>query len=117
LNISVKQYNTDVLLPEGMRNMSCLEDCISPLDEAKSKLKKHIQNIGNIEFMHGLRTGWMQMGREMLMDALEERFGKVPESTSNEIDKIGSKYSLRTLLLYVFRSKSIEEFQQVLEDF
>lgn len=94
--------------------VSCIKDDV---DEAERELEKYILRVRNTNLIYGVKTGWIEMGREMLIDALDERFGKVPESVSNKINQLYNQYSLRTLLRYVFRSKSIEEFQQVLNDF
>ena len=55
----------------------------------------------------GMRKGLQQM----VLDALDERFGELPEIVSNAIHQIRDQEQLRLLLRQAIRSESLAEFQ------
>ena len=50
----------------------------------------------------------------MVLDALDERFGELPESVSEAIHQIQDLAQLRLLHRQAIRSESLEEFQRSL---
>ena len=62
----------------------------------------------------GLQEGAQQEGQQMVLDALDERFGELPESVSEAIHQIQDQEQLRLLLRQAIRSESLEEFQRAL---
>jgi len=67
-----------------------------------------------IGIQKGLQQGALAEGREMILEALEERFGGVPTPVSDAIHQIEATDRLRALLRQAIRSASQEEFQQAL---
>ncbi|MEK7273882.1 MAG: Rpn family recombination-promoting nuclease/putative transposase [Candidatus Desantisbacteria bacterium] len=62
----------------------------------------------------GLQQGLLEDGRMMIVEALDERFGKIPSTISNAVNQIKDRDVLRFLLRQVIRCSSMEEFKQVL---
>jgi flagellar biosynthesis/type III secretory pathway protein FliH len=62
----------------------------------------------------GAQQGARQEGQQMVLDALEERFGELPETVSDTIRQIQDQEQLRLLLRQAIRSTSLEEFQSSL---
>ena len=62
----------------------------------------------------GAQQGARQEGQQMVLDALEERFGELPETVSDAIRQIQDQEQLRLLLRQAIRSTSLEEFQSSL---
>lgn len=63
-----------------------------------------------------MRKGVQQGLQQMVSEALDEQFGEVPATISDEIREIKDQDTLRLLLRQAIRSKSIEEFQRVLNN-
>ncbi len=95
-------------------------------DEIKTLEEEHkmpyvtsIERIGIAKGMEegreqGLQQGARQEGQQMVLDALEERFGELPETVSDAIRQIQDQEQLRLLLRQAIRSTSLEEFQSSL---
>jgi len=60
----------------------------------------------------GMRKGMLEEAREMVLEALEERFGIVPEDVEKRIRRIGDRDILKRLLRYAIRCGSLEEFEE-----
>ena len=81
-----------------------------------------VERIGRAEglqqgLQEGLQEGLQgaqQEGQEMVLDALDERFGELPESVSEAIHQIQDLAQLRLLHRQAIRSESLEEFQRSL---
>ena len=63
----------------------------------------------------GMRKGFLVEGREMVLEALDERFGEVSFDISNAVNQIKDRDTLRALLRRAIRSVSLEEFKQALD--
>ena len=72
----------------------------------------------------GVQQG-VQQGREegiqegcqlLILETLDERFGDIPPSISDEIRQIDDQSRLRTLQRQAIRSASIEDFRQQLRN-
>jgi hypothetical protein len=72
-----------------------------------------VERIGRAE---GLQQG-LQQGRDctgiaqMVLEALDERFGTLSETISDAIHQIQDPAQLRLLILQAIRSESLAEFQ------
>ncbi|MEK7814133.1 MAG: hypothetical protein AAB296_10265 [Candidatus Desantisbacteria bacterium] len=74
-----------------------------------------IERISRAEgLQQGLQQGWLEEGKVMIVEALDERFGKIPQGISNAVNQIKDRDVLKFLLRQVIRCSSIEEFKQVL---
>ena len=74
-----------------------------------------VERIGRAEgLQEGLQEGAQQEGQQMVLDALDERFGELPESVSEAIHQIQDLAQLRLLHRQAIRSESLEEFQRSL---
>jgi flagellar biosynthesis/type III secretory pathway protein FliH len=62
----------------------------------------------------GLQQGLLEDGREMVLEALDERFGEVSDEISNAVNQLEDRDTLKFLHRYVIRCASLEEFKQVL---
>ena len=60
----------------------------------------------------GIRKGMLEDAREMVLEALEERFGIVPEDVEKRVRRIGDRGILKQLLRYAIRCGSLEEFEE-----
>ena len=72
----------------------------------------YITSIERIGMERGLQQGLHQM----IIEALDERFGEVPAPISDAIHQIGDRDRLRFLMRRVIRSASLDEFQHGLND-
>ena len=59
----------------------------------------------------GLQQG-LQQERELILEAVYERFGEIPPFISETINQIEDQGRLKTTLRQVIRAVSLEEFQQ-----
>ena len=62
----------------------------------------------------GRAEGAQLEGQQMLLDALDERFGELPDTVSAAIHQIQYLAQLRLLHRQAIRSASLEEFQRAL---
>jgi len=105
----------DWVIPVSKEEEDRLRQEIKNLEEVnKMPYITSIERIGREEgLQQGLQQG-LQGWQQMLLDALDERFGEVPASISDVIHQIQDLDRLRTLMRQVIRSASLEEFQQTL---
>ena len=61
-----------------------------------------------------MQQGFLEEGREMILEALDERFGEVPSLISETVNQIEERNMLRTLLRQAIRCASLKEFEQAL---
>jgi hypothetical protein len=75
-----------------------------------------VERIGMRKGMEkGLQQGLLEDGREMILEALDERFGEeVPSFISNAVNQIENRDTLKFLHRYAIRCASLEEFKQAL---
>jgi len=62
----------------------------------------------------GMRKGMLEEAREMVLEALQERFGHVPEDVERRVRGIGDRGILKGLLRHVIRCGSLDEFREKL---
>jgi hypothetical protein len=63
----------------------------------------------------GLIQGLVQEAQELVVEALEERFGSVPVSVKKKVMAIEDRGFLKALLREAIRAKSLRAFQKKLE--
>ena len=63
----------------------------------------------------GIQQGLLLEAQEMLLDALEERFGIIPRSIAKKIKKIDSREVVKGLFKVAMRVNSLEEFENKLK--
>ena len=93
-----------------------LRDEIKTLEEVKKM--PYITSVERIGRAEGLQEGLQQelQGlQQMVLEALDERFGELPETVSDAIHQIQDREQLRLLLRQVIRSESLAEFQSSLK--
>ena len=76
----------------------------------------YITSIERIGMERGMERGLQQGAQQMLLDALDERFGTLPETVFDAIYQIQDPEQLSLLLRHAIRSASLEEFQSLLSD-
>ncbi len=62
----------------------------------------------------GLQKGLLAEGREMILEALDERFGEVPNEVSNAVNQIENRDTLKFLHRNAIRCASMKDFKQAL---
>jgi len=62
----------------------------------------------------GMRKGFLVEGREMVLEALDERFDEVSFDIFNAVNQIEEREMLKSLLRCAIRCASLEEFKQAL---
>lgn len=62
----------------------------------------------------GLQQGMLANAREMVLEALAERFGLIPRDLEERIMAIDSRRQIKELLRHALRAQSLDEFQKVL---
>ena len=87
-------------------------------DELKTLEEEHkmpyVTSIERIGRQEGLEQGREEGLQQMVLDALDERFGELPEIVSNAIQQIKDQDHLRLLHRQAIRSASLAEFQSIL---
>ena len=73
----------------------------------------YITSVERIGIEKGLQQGLQEL-RQVLLDALAEKFGQPSEIVSDAIHQIQDSAQLRLLILQVIRSESLAEFQSSL---
>ncbi len=63
----------------------------------------------------GIQQGSIFEDQEMVIEALEERFGIVPESVAKEVKEIETKETLRHLFKLALMAKDMAEFKKYLK--
>jgi len=62
----------------------------------------------------GLQEGMLTEGREMVLEALAERFGPVPRDIEEAVITMESRRQLKELLRLALRVQNIDEFRKLL---
>jgi flagellar biosynthesis/type III secretory pathway protein FliH len=62
----------------------------------------------------GVQQGMLEDAREMVLEALAERFGVIPADLEKCVLAMDSRRQLKELLRQVLRVQSLEEFQKLL---
>lgn len=70
----------------------------------------YVTSVERIGMEKGMEKGF----REMVLEALDERFGEVPSFVSNTVDQIENIDVLKSLHRRAIRCISLEEFKQAL---
>ena len=65
----------------------------------------------------GIERGTLQTSRDYVIELLEARFGEVPSLIVDSVNKIDNASVLKTLFKTVINISSLEDFQQVLENY
>jgi hypothetical protein len=85
------------------------------LDVAREKGIEEGKAIGLIEGKElGVKEGKIEAAREMLLDALFEKFNNMPPRISERIRAIQNHDTLKFLFRQVFRCDDMEAFEAVL---
>ena len=63
----------------------------------------------------GLQQGLLEEAREMVLEALEERFGLIPPSLVSRIKSIQQREILKSLHRAAIRANNLEEFKMLLK--
>ena len=85
---------------------------IKELEEVKGM--PYVTSVERIGMKKGMGIGMLAEGREMIMEALDERFGDVPFFVSEAVNRIEDRDVLKSLLRRTIRCVSLEEFEQAL---
>ncbi|MDI6792535.1 MAG: transposase, partial [bacterium] len=64
----------------------------------------------------GLQQGLLKEGREMILEALNERFRDIPSFVSMAVNQIEDRDVLKLVHRCAIRCASLEEFKQVLTE-
>lgn len=74
-----------------------------------------IQEGKTLGIQEGKTLGGLENAREMLTDALIEKFILIPQPVAEKIQKIQSRDMIKGLFRQVFRCQNIEEFEDILK--
>jgi predicted transposase YdaD len=69
---------------------------------------------GRQVYQMGEQQGAVKTARQMVLEALEERFGTVPNELTSQVRTIKQPEALRSLLRQTFRCQTLESFQEML---
>jgi hypothetical protein len=69
---------------------------------------------GRQVYQMGEQQGVVKNARQMVLEALEERFGTVPNELTSQVRTIKQPEALRSLLRQTFRCQTLESFQEML---
>jgi len=70
----------------------------------------YITSVERIGFKKGEKEGSLLKAREMLICAIEEKFGCVPETVSSAVKRISKEPLLNDLFKKTLRCQSLDEF-------
>ena len=90
-------------------------------DDDFNELWEEIKMLDIMRFAHekgmeeGEEKGRIEAAREMVMEALRESVGVVPAYISEQVGAVSVPETLRELLRQAMRSRSLEEFEKMLE--
>jgi hypothetical protein len=87
-------------------------DDVKTLEEVNKM--PYVTSVERIGMEKGLQQGAQLEGQQMILDALDERFGELPDTVSAAIHQIQDLAQLRLLHRQAIRSESLEEFQRSL---
>jgi len=93
-------YHEEIIREEEVRGMEYITTA------EKIGMRKGIQQ--------GIRQGMLEEAREMVLEALEERFGHVPEDVERKVRGIGDRGILKRLHRHAIRCDSLDEFREKL---
>jgi hypothetical protein len=114
-------------LPEGKRREAVLKlaylvklrkdllEEYNALREEEEKMPIVIDFENDPAYVRGLIQGLVQDAQELVVEALEERFGSVPVSVKRKVMAIEDREVLKTLLREAIRARSLRAFQKKLE--
>jgi len=85
---------------------------VKQLEEVKKM--PYVTSAERIGRRKGLQQGFLEEGRGMILEALDERFGEVSSFVSIAVNQIEDRNLLRYLLRRAIRCASLEEFEQAL---
>jgi len=80
-------------------------------NELRDEEVEKVAYITNFERL-AIEEGMMRNARELLLDALEEKFNMVPGEIQGRIQKIQEREILRKLLRQAIRASNLEEFTE-----
>ena len=63
----------------------------------------------------GIQQGMVLEAQEMVIEALEERFGLLEPGLVRQIKGVSVRETLRALLRYALRAKDLDEFKEILK--
>ncbi len=81
----------------------------------KEGLEEGLQKGFQEGLQKGLQQGLLEEAREMVIEALEERFGILPPSLISKIKTIQQREILKSLHRAAIRAKTLEEFKALLK--
>ena len=83
---------------------------------AYEMIKKEGYDEGMLKGMQqGMQQGMLVYAREMVLEALAERFKIVPGDLEDRISSLDSRQQLKDLMRHAFRVQSMEEFRKILD--
>jgi hypothetical protein len=105
-----KRYSREEILHvfrflDGVLALTDLEKEKIVYDELMSKEVKEVAYVANFE-----RLAMLKAARELVMDALEVKFGEVPEGFQTKLQGIQDREVLRRLLRQAILASSLEDF-------
>ncbi|MDI6793292.1 MAG: cytosolic protein [bacterium] len=87
---------------------------IKELEEVKKM--PYVTSFERIGIKKGLQQGLLEEGREMILEALNERFREVPSFVSMAVNQIENRDILKLIHRRAIRCASLEEFKQALTE-
>jgi len=84
--------------------------------EEEVKGMPYITTAERIGIRKGIQQGMLEDAREMVLEALEERFGDVPGDVEEKVKGIEEREILKQLLRHAIRCDSLEEFRERLKE-
>ena len=75
---------------------------------------EYITTAEKIGMRKGIQQGMLEGAREMVLEALQERFGHVPEDVERKVRGIDDRGILKRLHRHAIRCGSLDEFREKL---
>jgi len=103
-----------MVLPEDLEK-KLSEELAKTEEEKKMPYVTSWERIGRREGKkEGKTEGKIEASREMLIDAVRDRFGRVPRDVSRTVRQIGEFGILKSLLLQSMKCHGLDEFREIL---
>jgi hypothetical protein len=76
----------------------------------------YITNFERLAIEQGKQIGMLRSARELLLDALEEKFSVIPKEIQGKLQEIEEREVLRQLHRQAIRASSLDEFLKSMQN-
>ncbi len=101
-----------VLLPVRLPGQELPE--VNDLMEVQTMLAERVREWTREWKEEGIQQGMLQEARDMVLDALETKFGRSSERFRDQVSRINDRLRLKEILRMVLKAQNIEDLEKAL---